>query len=145
MIGDLLKQKRMSKGVSLKDVAAETRVSVRMLQAIEKDDYTVLPGGIFNKSFVRQYARYLGMNRDDVEREILEMDPQSPEPNFKPREVSEWTPTTPVLEKRSSRLALMALMVIFTLSLSAYFGLPYSELIQSAMNGVSAPVISAPD
>jgi cytoskeletal protein RodZ len=48
---------RQGKGVSLRDIADSTKISIRFLQAIEEGDFEQLPGGIYNTSYLRQYAR----------------------------------------------------------------------------------------
>ncbi|MBI3666845.1 MAG: helix-turn-helix domain-containing protein, partial [Acidobacteria bacterium] len=55
--GENLRQERLARGVSLEDISAYTKISVRLLQAVEDEDFDRLPGGIFNINFVRQYAR----------------------------------------------------------------------------------------
>src|SRR5205814_1816515 len=52
------------RGVDLRDIAEATNISLRFLQALEQDRTDVLPGGIFPKAFVRQYATYLGLDPD---------------------------------------------------------------------------------
>jgi cytoskeletal protein RodZ len=48
---------RKNRGISLEQIAAVTKISVRSLQAIELGDFRKLPGGIYNTSYIRQYAR----------------------------------------------------------------------------------------
>jgi cytoskeletal protein RodZ len=48
---------RKNRGVSLQQIAEATKISVRSLQAIECGDFRKLPGGIYNTSYIRQYAR----------------------------------------------------------------------------------------
>jgi cytoskeletal protein RodZ len=48
---------RQRKGISLETIARDTKLSVRLLQAIESGDFRKLPGGIYNTSYIRQYAR----------------------------------------------------------------------------------------
>ena len=48
---------RKNRGVSLEQIAEATKISVRLLQAIECGDFRKLPGGIYNTSYIRQYAR----------------------------------------------------------------------------------------
>jgi len=60
--GARLKQERERRKMELQDVANSTKISVRMLQALEEDRFDRLPGGIFNKGFVRAYARHLGLD-----------------------------------------------------------------------------------
>ncbi|MGE5648527.1 MAG: helix-turn-helix domain-containing protein [Acidobacteriota bacterium] len=51
---------RQHKGVSLRQIADTTKISMRFLLAIEKGDWKQLPGGIYNTSYIRQYARQIG-------------------------------------------------------------------------------------
>ena len=55
-LGIRLKQARIAKGVSLRDIATATKISVVAFEALEKGDYSRLPGGIFSRAFVRAYA-----------------------------------------------------------------------------------------
>jgi cytoskeleton protein RodZ len=56
-LGQQLRRAREALGVSLRDVSEQTRITMRHLEAIEADEYKHLPGGIFNKSFIKSYAR----------------------------------------------------------------------------------------
>ena len=58
--GERLKREREMREVSLNEVTVATRISVRFLQALENEDWEKLPGGVFNRGFVRAVARYLG-------------------------------------------------------------------------------------
>ncbi len=60
--GERLEQERTKRGVTLKDMADATKISARMLRALETEDFDKLPGGIFNRGFVRAYARHLGLD-----------------------------------------------------------------------------------
>jgi cytoskeletal protein RodZ len=51
---------RQHKGISLRDIAETTKISMRFLQAIEQEDFDQLPGGIYNTNYIRQYAREIG-------------------------------------------------------------------------------------
>jgi transcriptional regulator with XRE-family HTH domain len=64
-LGEKLRQAREDKGLTLGDVAEQTRISSLYLDAIETDDYKILPGGIFNKGFIKSYAKFVGI--DDQE------------------------------------------------------------------------------
>lgn len=59
-IGEQLRLAREERGIPLREISDETRISVRYLEAIESGDFKRLPGGIFNRSFVRAYARCIG-------------------------------------------------------------------------------------
>jgi len=58
---------RQSKGVTLEQIADTTKISIRFLRAIEDEEYDKLPGGIFNTSYIRQYARAI----DQPETELV--------------------------------------------------------------------------
>jgi cytoskeletal protein RodZ len=58
-IGEQLRSAREERGIPLREVSDETRISIHYLEAIESNDYHRLPGGIFNRSFVKAYARYV--------------------------------------------------------------------------------------
>lgn len=51
-----LEQLRRQQGVSLHDIAASTKISMLFLEAIERQQFGKLPGGVFNRSYLRQYA-----------------------------------------------------------------------------------------
>src|SRR6185295_20289043 len=56
------KRARESSGLPLDKIAAETRISTRFLVAIENEDFHLLPGGVFNRGFIRSYAERIGLN-----------------------------------------------------------------------------------
>ena len=65
-VGETLRQQRLRRKVQLREVSEELKISSRMLEAIEADEYDKLPGGVFAKSFVRQYAGVLGLDEEEV-------------------------------------------------------------------------------
>ena len=65
-VGETLRQQRLRRKVQLQEVSEELKISSRMLEAIEADEYDKLPGGVFAKSFVRQYAGVLGLDEEEV-------------------------------------------------------------------------------
>jgi cytoskeletal protein RodZ len=58
--GEELRLAREARGISLREISEQTRISMRYLEAIEANDYKRLPGGIFNRSFIKAYAKYIG-------------------------------------------------------------------------------------
>jgi cytoskeleton protein RodZ len=64
--GENLRREREMRGVTLEEISAATKISVRFLKSIEGEDFSKLPGGIFNRSFIRSYARYLGLDEDPL-------------------------------------------------------------------------------
>jgi cytoskeleton protein RodZ len=67
-IGEQLRITREGRGIQLRDICEQTRISVHYLEAIEANDYKRLPGGVFNRSFIKAYARHVGYD----EREAIE-------------------------------------------------------------------------
>lgn len=65
-LGEKIRQAREAKGASISEVAEQTRISALYLESIENNDYRGLPGGIFNKGFVKSYAKYVGLNEQDA-------------------------------------------------------------------------------
>lgn len=69
--GTQLKQARENRGISLRQIATSTKISVVALEALERGDFSRLPGGIFSRAFVRSYALEVGLNPDEVVAQFL--------------------------------------------------------------------------
>jgi cytoskeleton protein RodZ len=65
-IGDRLKHARERRGLSLSEVARRTKLSVNVLQAIERNDFASLPGGMFRKAYVRTMAAEVGLDPNEI-------------------------------------------------------------------------------
>ena len=65
-IGETLRRERVKRNLELQQVSDELKISKRFLDAIEREAFGELPGAIFVRSFVRQYARLLGLDEDDL-------------------------------------------------------------------------------
>ncbi len=70
--GERMRREREMRGVSLDDIAEGTKIGTRLLRALEEEQFELLPGGIFNKGFVRAYAKYLGLNEEEAVADYLE-------------------------------------------------------------------------
>ena len=64
--GDRLKKQREQRSISLDDISGSTKIGTRMLRALEEEKFDQLPGGIFNKGFVRAYARHVGLDEEQT-------------------------------------------------------------------------------
>jgi cytoskeleton protein RodZ len=64
--GQKLRQAREARNITLQEIAATTKIGTRALQALEWERFEQLPGGIFNKGFVRAYARCVGLNEEET-------------------------------------------------------------------------------
>ena len=67
--GEKLRLEREMRGVSLREMADATKISVRFLRAIEEDRVDILPGGLFPRAFVKQYASFLALDGDKLSAE----------------------------------------------------------------------------
>ena len=68
---DRLKEARVSRGLSLHDIAGVTKISMVALEALERGDLSRLPGGIFSRAFVRAYALAVGLDPEQAVVEFL--------------------------------------------------------------------------
>ena len=65
-IGERLRLAREERGIPLREVADQTRISIHYLEAIENNEFKRLPGGIFNRSFLKAYARYVKVDEKEA-------------------------------------------------------------------------------
>jgi cytoskeleton protein RodZ len=70
--GQKLKLEREKRKITLEQISLSTKIGIRMLQALEEDKFNQLPGGIFNKGFVRAYSRFLGLDEDQTIADYLQ-------------------------------------------------------------------------
>jgi cytoskeletal protein RodZ len=66
-----MKRAREDRGVSLRHIAEVTKISMSALEALERNDISRLPGGIFSRAFVRSYAIEIGLDPEQTVREFL--------------------------------------------------------------------------
>lgn len=100
--GERLKRERELREVTLDEVSKSTRISARFLQALENEDWSRLPGGVFGRGFVRTIARYLGLSEESL---LAEYDSArgegflaaSPKPEERIPSPPKWIPVAAVL------------------------------------------------
>jgi cytoskeleton protein RodZ len=66
-VGEILRRERERQGLSIAHIAQQTRIRRQFLEALEKDDFSTLPGVFFARAFTIQYAQFLGLNTDEVQ------------------------------------------------------------------------------
>ncbi len=81
--GENLRRERELRGVSLREIADNTKISVHFLEALEQDRVDVLPGGLFTRAFVKQYAAFVGLDPERTVADFLAVHRQ-PEPESSP-------------------------------------------------------------
>jgi cytoskeleton protein RodZ len=125
-VGETLRRERLRAGLDLEKISQDTKISVRMLEQIEANQFEKLPGGVFARSFVRQYARAVGLDEEEIAAELG----RTVEPAAKPAPVVEET-SRPELDlppvavwggesrlRQSSSLPALALLVLMVVGCS---------------------------
>jgi cytoskeleton protein RodZ len=129
-VGETLRRERLRAGLDLDKIAHNTKISVRTLELIESDQFEKLPGGVFARSFVRQYARAVGVDADEIVAELNKIlaPPPAPEASLQEthREPEIRLPRVPRLGasspfRSSSALPSLALMVLAMLACSGAY------------------------
>ncbi|MDQ1558414.1 MAG: hypothetical protein QOD32_1474 [Pyrinomonadaceae bacterium] len=137
-LGARLRQAREARGISLRELSDQTRIARRYLEAIEADDYKELPGGIFNRSFIKAYAKAVGFNEAEAVAaytEVARAQGEAPDELPTSRQSSRIymdgdTARSPIVT------ALLSLVILAIISLGIYAGLHY---YQRRNNAVSPP------
>jgi cytoskeleton protein RodZ len=125
--GENLRREREMRGVSLEEISSATKISLRFLEAIEREDFSKLPGGIFSRSFIRSYARYLGL---DEERVVAEYQlAAQPQVDFDLHRMPSGTLSS---GRRSARTPLIATLVAVVLLVGGYVLFRYSPRASEA-------------
>lgn len=131
--GENLRREREMRGVSLEEIASATKISLRFLQAIEGENFSKLPGGIFGRSFIRSYARYLGLDEERVMAEYqLAAQPKTD------LDLHRMPANNPAQPRKEARTPLVATLVAAILLAGGYALFRYSR------RAVEAPAPPAP-
>lgn len=128
-LGTQLREAREARNISLRELSDQTRIARRYLEAIEQDDHKELPGGIFNRSFIKAYARAVGFNEAEavaaytkVAREHGEEPDELPTSRQHSRIYMDGdTARSPIVT------ALLSLIILAIISLGIYAGLHYYQ------------------
>ncbi len=140
--GERLKRERELRGVSLDEVSIATRINTRFLEALEAEQWDVLPGGVFNRGFIRTIARYLGMNEDGLISEYAMVTKDHPTVTVwvqdleKPR--SKWIPAAIVV-------AAIALIIFGGWLAAKRWGTAARGDANAAKVALIAPVLAGPE
>jgi cytoskeleton protein RodZ len=148
-IGETLRRERIKRKLDLHGVSGELKISPRMLEAIEAEDFDKLPGGVFARSFVRQYARLLGLDEDEISTELQRiLEPQSgnalqalgKQPDIPLPRVDAWEAVGDKSSSGSKLLPPLAMVVVTMLVCSGV----YSWWQRSHRPGASRQTTAAP-
>lgn len=135
--GESLKREREMRGVTLDEISAATRIATRFLRAIENEEWEQLPGGVFNRGFVRAVARYLGLDEENIVAEyILAVDDRP--------SVPVWTGSPPAVTAEQPWLAwIIAAVLVLALLSAGWFGTQRFLAWRAARRTAQAPAVSA--
>lgn len=124
-IGEKLRLEREAHGIALRDISEQTRISMRYLEAIETDDYRRLPGGIFNRSFIRAYAKFIGFNEQEAIEEYTRTlrEHGEPEEDDSPKPFTTLVYTDDGGSRSPLMTLLLAIIILAVLSLGVWAGL----------------------
>ncbi|HET9183895.1 MAG TPA: RodZ domain-containing protein [Candidatus Angelobacter sp.] len=118
--GDKLKREREMRGVTLNEISESTKIARRHLEALESEDFASLPGGVFNKGFVRAYARFIGIDEDQAVADYSAINSEAPPPEDQfPLEVHE--KPNRELNPRKSQLPMIAAAIALVLVVAGSF------------------------
>lgn len=108
-LGQVLKNERIAKGMTIEEVADMTKISVRYLHSIENNDLSALPGKFYIKGFIRNYAKAIGF---DVEPYLSDTDDSEKEEEANVTPNIKSTTSAPVRERKFGRLFALSLVVV---------------------------------
>src|SRR6476660_6106108 len=122
--GGKLRQARERRGISLRQIAASTKISAAALEALERNDISKLPGGIFSRAFVRSYAVEVGLDPDDTVREFLDrLNQDTPPAAVSTTEVPEHEREFEEQRRKAAMLLAGVVISIPVIALVLYFAL----------------------
>jgi cytoskeleton protein RodZ len=64
--GEALRRERELRRIALRDVSEATKINIRYLEALERNEFTYLPAGAFTRGFIRSYARFIGTDESEM-------------------------------------------------------------------------------
>lgn len=138
-----MRLEREAHGIALRDISEQTRISMRYLEAIESDDYRRLPGGIFNRSFIRAYAKFIGFDEheaiEEYTRTLREHGESTDDAPTKPFRSMVYTDDGAHTRSPLATL-LLAIIILAVLSLAVWAGLHfYNRSVTPRTNQRVAP------
>ena len=117
-LGEKLRQAREARDISISEVAEQTRISPLYIESIENDDYRPLPGGIFNKGFVKSYAKVVGVDENEALADYLRIVTQ--QEGVQDDEPKTYRPEVLTDDRRSSSTLLTIIFAIVILGLMTW-------------------------
>ena len=136
--GEHLRREREMRGVSLEEIAGATRISTRFLDALEKEAWDRLPGGVFNRGFVRTVARFLGLEEETLLAEYA-LATRPPGASAIPSE----PPPQPFAPRRAPWIAL-GMALLLALAAGGAYGWQWLSARRAELNAAASAVPAKP-
>jgi cytoskeleton protein RodZ len=135
--GEHLKREREMRGVTLEEISTATRIAPRFLVALENEHWDELPGGVFNRGFIRAVARFLGLDEDTLVSEYALQTKGRSEPGVV---------ADPPLEssRRWPAIALVIVVAILLVAAAVVAALHFAPQISARLHKHSTPSATAP-
>lgn len=84
-IGTTLRGARQQQGLTMRELAEVTKIPAALLERIERNDFNRVPGGLFTRAYLREYARQVGLDAETIVREYrAQVEPTQPHSKFEP-------------------------------------------------------------
>jgi cytoskeleton protein RodZ len=115
-LGRTLRQAREARGISLREIAGRTKISVAVLEALERNDVSKLPGGIFSRAIVKSYAAEIGLDPERTVQEFIDRFDEVPAPPSQAAHVFDDGIELERRKQQAARVFLLALAVMIVLS-----------------------------
>jgi cytoskeleton protein RodZ len=153
-IGETLRSERLRRNLELHRISEDLKISPRLLEAMEADRFDKLPGGVFTRSFVRQYARCLGLDEQEIASSLDRMlNPPSVQPEVaeaRPRptadialpRVKNWMSASDSRMAWASSLRALALVIVVALGCAAVYS--WSQRRQRTVDVHNNAAVAAP-
>jgi cytoskeletal protein RodZ len=135
--GTWLRRQRELREISLREIADVTKISIRYLEALEQDRFDVLPAPVFAHGFLREYARYVGLDADEVVNSYLTAQKEA-----EPEEEADLAVVRRRDKKRptGALLALVAVVLLAAVAALAYFAESFRSQDRSEPPPIAAPI-----
>lgn len=140
-LGEKLRQAREARDISISEVAEQTRISPSYIESIENDDYRPLPGGIFNKGFVKSYAKVVGIDETEALADYARLIAEQEGSQYVD-EPKTYRPEVLTDDRRSSSLLLTVIFAVVILGLMTWGILSLVNYIKENPLQATLPTLS---
>ena len=136
--GSWLRRQREVREISLREISEESKISIRYLEALEEDRFDILPAQVFAHGFLREYARFVGLDPDEVVNYYISARPvETVEDDASPSRVE--------VERRGSFWPMAAIVLVLIAVLSGLYWFSQRPAAEAAVPDIVPPTTPAPE